>query len=335
MPFSGKANALYSMKLCLGGSLAALYAASSFPAFNKLHISSPMTYHKQQGWELVWSDEFDDSELDRSKWTPELSCWGGGNNELQCYTDRVDNIEVSNGVLKLIAQPEEFSGFKYSQDSPDRGELITQQYTSGKIHTKNLYDWKYGRFEARLKLSQGQSAWPAFWMLPKDNSYGEWPLSGEVDIVEAVNLGASCYACGPPYVENRSSVALHFGQPWPKNQFHSQKNVLPNGRDAYHTFALEWSEGRMDWFVENQKVFTMTKDEWFTDAVEKNVNPLAPFDKPFYLILNLAVGGDLANSGNEKKFNPSSFPAELSVDWVRVYQCAEDIDTSKSCAVSK
>lgn len=289
------------------------------------------SYHKENGWKLIWSDEFSGKDLDRSKWTPEISCWGGGNNERQCYTDRLDNISVSYGVLKLTAKAEQFTGQKYPQGRADRGGNLTQNYTSGKLRTKGLSNWKYGRFEARMKLPQGQSTWPAFWMLPEDNIYGEWPLSGEIDIMETINLGTKCQDCGDKDIETRSSVALHYGKPWPENQFKSKKKILPNGNDAYHVFAVEWSNTKIDWFVDNEKVYGVTHADWFTTGVDKKVNPLAPFDQPFYLMLNLAVGGNLPDSNNEKLFNPKSFPAELLVDWVRVYQCAEDTEKAAKC----
>lgn len=282
-------------------------------------------------WALIWSDEFNGNVLDAKKWAAETSCWGGGNFERQCYTARPENINVSDGVLKLTAQAETFTGAKYPQDWSDRGGQLTREYTSGKVRTKQLAQWTYGRFEARIKLPQGQSTWPAFWMLPADNHYGKWPLSGEIDIMEAVNLGAACEDCENSQSENRSSAALHFGRPWPDNQFHAQKHILPNGPEAYHIFAVEWSENQIDWFVDDQKIFTLTKDDWFTQAVDKSDNALAPFDKPFYVMLNLAVGGRLPDSRNEKRFNPASFPNSLYVDWVRVYACKTDIKTAKAC----
>jgi len=285
----------------------------------------------QNNWAMVWSDEFDGTALDPEKWTPETSCWGGGNNERQCYTGRPENVSVGEGLLKLTAKAEDFTAEKYPQDWADRGGDVTQSYTSGKVRTKGLAHWKYGRFEARIKLPHGQSTWPAFWMLPEDNHYGEWPLSGEIDIMEAINLGAVCDDCENSDTENRSSSALHYGQSWPDNKFQFKAHTLPNGTEAYHVYAVEWSESQMSWFVDDQKIFTMNADDWFTAAVDKADNKLAPFDQSFYLMLNLAVGGNLPDSKNEKAFNPSSFPSELHVDWVRVYQCKTDMETAEAC----
>ena len=274
----------------------------------------------QEGWQLVWSDEFNGTALDPKKWIPETSCWGGGNNERQCYTGRAENIKVSEGVLTLTAKAERYKGLKYPQDWERRGGSITRAYTSGKVRTKGLASWKYGRFEARIKLPYGQGTWPAFWMLPEDNHYGQWPLSGEIDIMEAVNLGAKCDECGLSKTENRSGAALHFGKPWPDNQFRGQRRALPKEQGAYHIFALEWSEDQMDWFVDDFKLFTAKQPDWFTAGVSKEKNEAAPFDQPFYMMFNLAVGGGLSDSGNEKAFDPSSFPSQMQVDWVRVYQ---------------
>lgn len=285
-------------------------------------------------WSLIWSDEFNGDGLDPKKWAPETSCWGGGNHERQCYTAQAENISVSEGILKLTARAESFTGEKYPQDRADRGGQITQAYTSGKIRTKQLAQWRYGRFEARIKLPQGQSTWPAFWMLPAENHYGKWPLSGEIDIMEAVNLGAICEDCENSDTENRSSAALHFGHAWPNNQFHTQKHILPNGPEAYHVYAVEWSENQIDWFVDDHKIFTVMQDDWFSDGVDKTENKLAPFDQPFYLMLNLAVGGALPDGRNEKRFNPNSFPNTLYVDWVRVYQCKADMQTGNACVAS-
>jgi len=291
-------------------------------------------YHpKNKGWSLVWNDEFNTSEIDRTKWEPEVSCWGGGNNEHQCYTDRSENIKVEEGALKLIARPESFKGPEFPQGFEDRGKTISRNYTSGKLRTRGKASWKYGRISARMKLPKGQSTWPAFWMMPADDVYGGWPLSGEIDIMEAVNLGAVCDDCEHEAVNIHTSGALHFGKAWPDNEFITQKRSLESleSADQFHEFALEWGEGQMSWFVDGEKFFTSNQDDWFTETTSKSDNPNAPFDKGFYLMLNLAVGGNYPDKNNEKQFNPASFPSELWIDWVRVYQCAEDANTGRAC----
>ena len=319
--------------LWISGAIFTSYMLLGACSTNPVKLKEARGHLESQGWVLIWSDEFNGAELDRTKWTAEVSCWGGGNNERQCYTDRLENISVTNGILKLKARPEILSGYEYPQDRPNRGQKITQNFTSGKIRVKSPTSWKYGRFEARLKLPHGQSTWPAFWMLPTDNRYGEWPLSGEIDIMEAINLGAVCRDCDSSEIQNRSSVALHYGGRWPENKFKTRNVKLPNAADAYHVFALEWGQGQMDWFIDNRKIYSLTHKEWHTQSADKKENPFAPFDENFNLILNLAVGGDLPDQKNEKRFNPKSFPAELLVDWVRVYQCAQDIETSRKCMI--
>lgn len=269
--------------------------------------------------QLVWSDDFTGKELDSTKWSAERSCWGGGNNERQCYVDSPDNIHVENGELVLSAFAETHTGPQFAQELSDRGELVTQNYTSGKIRTKGLASWTYGRFEARIKLPKGQSTWPAFWMLPETDVYGGWPQSGEIDIMEAVNLTAICEDC-PNGKENRSSAALHFGDTWPENRFLTKTHdLLIDDIEGWHVYALDWREGRMEWFVDDNLFFSLESQDWFTPTVDKIDNANAPFDQPFYLMLNLAVGGNLPDNKNEKAFNPNSFPAQMKVDWVRVY----------------
>ena len=301
--------------------------------FQEQAVPAPQLLPDNKGWVFVWGDEFAGTVLDRSKWEPEVSCWGGGNNEHQCYTDRPENIRVENGVLKLIARPEQFSGPNLPQGFEDRGPQVTREYTSGKIRTRGKASWKYGRMSARINLPKGQSTWPAFWMMPEDDLYGEWPLSGEIDIMEAINLGAACDDCGGSSQEIRTSGALHFGKKWPDNLFITQKRSLGNleSIDQFHEFSLEWGEGQLNWFVDGNKFFTASAGDWFTGSVSASENPNAPFDQAFYLMLNLAVGGHYPDTNNEKKFDPSSFPNELWVDWVRVYQCEKDIETGHAC----
>ncbi|NNE58312.1 MAG: glycoside hydrolase family 16 protein [Hellea sp.] len=293
-------------------------------------------YHPEgAGWVPAWSDEFDGSEIDRTKWEVEVSCWGGGNDERQCYTDRSENIEIINGLLRLKAYPETFTGPEFPQGWPDgRGGQITRQYTSGKVRTREIADWTYGRFSARMKLPKGQGTWPAFWMLPADNIYGGWAASGEIDIMEAVNLGALCNDCDGNAGENRSSGALHFGGEWPNNRFEADKWTLQGGDEAadqYHVFAIEWGEGRMNWFVDGVKLYTIDSESWYSDTVDKADNPYAPFDQDFYLMFNLAVGGNLSEGNNQGGFDVDSYPNEVLVDWVRVYQCEFDGTTGRNC----
>lgn len=285
-------------------------------------------------WSLVWSDDFDGDALDRSKWAPEESCWGGGNNERQCYTDRETNVAVGDGVLRLIARPETFEGPLYPEGLEFLGDgRRTQQYTSGKVRTRGLAAWRYGRISARIKLPAGQGAWPAFWMMPEGDVYGRWPLSGEIDIMESVNLGTPCAEC-PGGVEQRTSGALHFGDEAPDNTYLFLKTAgdrTPGPAEEWRIYTVEWAEGVLQWFVDGDIFMRITSDEWFTAAPAAAGRAHAPFDQPFYLMINFAVGGNLAEKSNDGGFDPASFPAEVLVDWVRVEQCAGDLETGRAC----
>lgn len=296
-----------------------------------------------RGWTLVWGDEFDGEALDRTKWAPEVSCWGGGNNEHQCYVDRPENVSVSGGYLTLSARAGDWSGPGVHMEHTDYpGVETTQPYTSGKVRTRDLAAWTYGRIEGRMKLPTGQGAWPAFWMMPQDNVHGGWPLSGEIDIMEAVNLGAVCEDCPDSVVENRTSGALHFGERPPLNTHITQRTALQSvtgqpgdPREQFHTYAIEWAEGRMDWFVDGQRFWSAASPDWFTGAVDKDANPNAPFDEAFYVMLNFAVGGNWPEGANAGGIDPDAFPAALTVDYVRVYQCAPDRDTGLACLLNE
>lgn len=285
-------------------------------------------------WHLVWSDEFDGRKLDRTKWTPEVSCWGGGNNERQCYRDSSKNIKVEDGVLRLIAKKGRHTGQLYPASMPDMPKgKAWKPYTSGKVTTQGLAAYKYGRFSARMKLPEGQGTWPAFWMMPETNAYGNWPLSGELDIMEAVNLETPCDEC-PNGVNRRTSGALHFGSPQPDNTYfflHTEGDEQVGPSDEWRVYSVEWAEGVIQWLVDDKVFMRLESDDWFTTAPEAEGRPHAPFDQPFHLILNMAAGGNLAEKSNGGGFDPKSFPAELQVDWVRVEQCRADWKTGLPC----
>lgn len=281
---------------------------------------------------MVWSDEFDDAELDRTKWAPEISCWGGGNDERQCYTDRTENVDLVNGLLRLKALDEDFTGPLYPQER-DNGQTASKSYTSGKVRTRGLSDWTYGRFAARIKMPAGQGTWPAFWMLSAEDFYGGWPLSGEIDVIETVNLGAFCEDC-PDLEENRLHGTIHFGNEWPANERFGETYTLPGGTrpdESYHVYAIEWGEGRFDWYVDDVYQFSATTDNWFTISPQAQGDPNAPFDRPFYMMLNLAVGGSWPENVNELGLDANSIPNQLLVDWVRVYECEPDPQTGLAC----
>lgn len=287
------------------------------------------------GWALVWADEFEGDSLDRSKWTPEVSCWGGGNSERQCYTDRPDNIAVEGGMLLLKAKKERFAGpARPPEIADDPNPTLVQSHTSGKVRTIGKHFWRYGRIEVRAKVPPGQGTWPAVWMMPEDNAYGAWPRSGEIDILEAVNIGAKCKACEGGRCENRTISALHFGNFAPQNRFVDSRAALPDlalPSDDFHVYSVEWGEGLIRFMVDDRVHLTVTADQWSTAAPNAKGRPAAPFDQPFYVMANLAVGGRLSEENNAKGVAASSFPAQFAIDWIRVYTCASDPETARAC----
>ena len=287
------------------------------------------------GWGLVWSDEFDGTRLDRTKWKPEQSCWGGGNQERQCYTDRPKNIRVADGVLHLKAHKERFTGPDLPPEIAEKpNPRKTQEFTSGKIRTLGLASWKYGKVEFRAKPPKGQGTWPAVWMMPADNVYGRWPLSGEIDILEGVNLGATCDICEGGVGENRMISALHFGDYAPKNKFLDTRVALSSRAlpsDDFHVWTLEWGEGLMRFYLDGRKYWEVKAGQWETASPLAKSNPVAPFDKPFYIMANLAIGGGLSERNNDKGVAANVTPAEFLIDWIRIYQCNEDREKGLAC----
>ncbi|MCC5942415.1 MAG: glycoside hydrolase family 16 protein [Balneolaceae bacterium] len=246
----------------------------------------------QSEYTLVWSDEFDGDYLDQTKWSyqegtgTDYGLTGWGNNELQYYTARKENIYVKDGKLHLIAIEEDYE---------------SMNFTSARIRTINQGDWKYGKFEIRAKLPKGQGIWPAIWMLPTENFYGGWAASGEIDIMEMLG-----------HEPNIIHGTIHYGGEWPNNTQTGSKYKLPsrNFSDDFHVFTLEWEKGELNWYVDNnhyQKI-----NNWHTDSYAFP----APFDQKFHMLLNLAVGGDWPGNPD----STTEFPQKMVVDYVRVYQ---------------
>ena len=274
------------------------------------------------GWQLVWSDEFNGKAIDRRKWKFAIECNGGGNNERQCYTGR--NADVRNGVLTITARREATTGPALSEGERKPGRPIatkTQAYSSAKLTTAGKAQWKYGKFEFRARLPKGQGTWPAIWMLPSDWAYGPWAASGEIDILETVNLGAPCAEC-PGGKDDRVLGTLHYGGVNPRNTHKGEELFYPPILDGkFHTFGLIWEPDRMIWTVDGQTYATRTSSEWYTESSKE---PGAPFDHQFYLILNLAVGGGLPESRDLKAVDPAAFPAKFDIDYVRVWAMETD-----------
>ncbi|MCD1258661.1 S-layer homology domain-containing protein [Paenibacillus athensensis] len=241
-------------------------------------------------WTLVWNDEFNGNTIDASKWNFVEGGGGFGNNELQYYTQRPENARVENGSLVLQALQESYKG---------------SAYTSAKLMTKGKGDWTYGRYEIRAKLPNGKGMWPAIWMMPSASQFGGWPASGEIDIMELLG-----------HEPNKVYGTIHYGNPYN----HTGGNyTLENGSfsDDYHTFSVEWAPGQIQWFVDG--ILYSTKNDWYSRSANQTTdNPYpAPFDRDFYLQLNLAVGGNWP--GNPDATTDWTVPKQMLVDYVRVY----------------
>lgn len=299
--------------------------------------SAAASERAEKGWRLVWSDEFDGAAIDRAKWDFDVDCWGGGNNERQCYTDKRRNAVVEDGKLVIAARKEKATGpaFPLSQRrEPGKANAqATRDFTSARLVTRGKAAWTYGRIEVRAKLPQGQGTWPAIWMLPEDNRYGTWAASGEIDILEAVNLGVRCDTCEGG-IENRILGTLHFGGQWPANKHKGDETALPAPVDGFHVFGIVWEKGKIVWTVDGKPYATRVAREWSSSG---STDPAAPFDRPFHLILNLAVGGGLAEDRGLKGFDDRGYPKIMEIDWVRVWQCNGDAvsDCSKTGGQAK
>jgi len=247
---------------------------------------------KQPPGKLVWQADFNRGITEfRRDWTfqigngcPDLCGWG--NNEIQIYTDRIGrdngNLFIDDGHLVLVARREDDGSF-----------------TSARIRTIAKRDFLYGRFEIRATVPSTPGVWPAIWMLPTGSVYGRWPLSGEIDIMESADLA------------DKIQGTLHFGDPWPNNKSNGGQ-VVGRFDDGFHVFAVEWDPNEIRWFLDGELYHTVTADEWFTDA--DRGSETAPFDEPFHLVLNIAVGGNFAKQNPDK----GQWPQEMRVDWIRV-----------------
>lgn len=240
---------------------------------------------------LVWNDEFDGARLDPASWFFETgdgsqySIPGWGNDELQWYLP--DSASIENGSLLITARRQQQGDF---------------QYTSARINTRDRFAFRYGRIEARIRLPAGQGIWPAFWLMPQESAYGGWAASGEIDIMEAVNLGGSG--------DNTVHGTIHYGGVSPNNRYSGSEHAVQGSvTDEFHIYAVEWDEREIRWYVDD--VNYATQSNWHTSAAAFP----APFDQPFHILLNVAVGGGFPGPPDLT----TRFPATMEVDYVRVY----------------
>lgn len=251
---------------------------------------------KYDGYSLVWYDEFNGSSLDASTWNIETGGGGWGNQEKQYYTNREDNIKVKDGNLIITVRKESYEG---------------NNYTSGRLTTKNKQDFTFGRIEARINLPSGGGTWPAFWML----GYGSWPRCGEIDIMEHIGNRP-----------NMVSFALHTTNANGSKGNHWNYQPTINGiENDYHIFGVEWTEQHeVSTGIYRQAINFMVDGEILTTQIQGSTTEDMsswPFYKPFYIILNCAMGGTMGGQINDNIFNnQDEEPVQMLVDWVRVYQ---------------
>jgi len=267
-------------------------------------------------WDMIWNDEFDHAAIDTTKWQHEVNCFGGGNNEKQCYTSRPVNSYIANGSLVIKAIQETYTGTQEDCTDP-QGSTNTMSYTSARLRTflDPKGSWNGGRFEIRAKCPDGAFLWPAIWMLPKDSSYGGWAASGEIDIMEMRGQNTHSY-----------STTLHFGGSWPNNRWSGQDHATSDLSQGFHLWALEWEPYyQMRFYFDGEMVQTYNLTQWFWDQSYSGGNPYSkpgqPWDEPFYMILNMAVGGNFFG-GEEPAQNQGSLWRDptLAIDYVRVYK---------------
>ena len=265
-----------------------LFCALSLYGCKNAKMAKEETTPELKGWELAWADEFNYTGLpDTNSWNYDVGGHGWGNQEKQYYTkSRTENARVENGVLIIEARKE---------------PMDTNQYTSARLITRGKKEWLYGRFEIRAKLPRGIGTWPAIWMLAAKQSYGDsyWPHNGEIDIMEHVGFNQGFI--------HASTHSLKYY--WQIGTQRTDTVFARDVSDAFHNYIMEWYPEKIVVYMDDRLYFTSTNDNTGWEAW--------PFDKPFYLILNIAVGGAW---GGQKGIDDSIWPQRMEVDYVRVYK---------------
>lgn len=253
---------------------------------------------KRKAWKLVWQDEFNYTGLpDSSKWGYETGHIR--NNEQQYYTRaRTENVMVSNGMLVITGRKENYTNAFYKEASSDwRTKNPNADYTSASINTFGKVAWKYGRVEVKAKLPMGGGIWPAIWMMGANRTKVGWPKCGEMDIMEYVgNKPLDIYA------------TVHFPDSIKRSRSQGSKTTDSSVSNQFHLYAMEWNSEKIDFWFDNKKYFTFIIDCAATTAQN-------PFRKPFYLLINLAMGANWPCP-----IDDAVLPQPFLIDYVRVYK---------------
>ena len=257
-------------------------------------------------YRLVWQDEFDISRLDSSKWSVENSdgcpyLCGFGNNELQFYSPQ--NLYIQNGKLVIKAQRE---------DLAERHRFKEKEYTSAKLFTRNKAAWRYGIFEVRAKLPTTQGLWPAIWMMPEESTYGGWPYSGEIDIMEVVGRDDRLLYGTLHYFSRIHNTNAMAGREY------KLSDTMSSFSEEFYVFTIVWSPGFINWYVDGKHYHFVSGNvlKGAADSKKNLLSGLAPFDREFHIILNTAVGGRFPGNPN----NSTRIPQYMYIDYVRVFQ---------------
>jgi beta-glucanase (GH16 family) len=283
------------------------------PINSDISLYAHYEFESKDGRKLTFYDDFEGDALDLTKWEyqegtgVEYGIWGWGNSEKQFYTR--DNIEVSNGMLIIHAKQEtgrtSDSHFQYTS-----GKIVSYETNNSFRNNPDGFRQTYGRFEARIKAPLGDGFWPAFWLMPAENSYGNgWPYNGEIDIVELRGRKPFEITSAVHF----SNVGPHYGgYNGGHHSYLHQNYIFTSGAsiDQFNVYAVEWQPGKIEFSVNDIVYHTRLAGDFL------NYDGFSPFDQPFYIIINLAVGGHFDGFRTP---NPSDFPAKLEVDWVRVY----------------
>ena len=289
-------------------------ALFTMPIDNAKSAGSPYPPTDSENWnpEPVWRDEFNGNSLDETKWGYYTGGWKDENQQVQnCYRRESENVNVSGGSLNLVGL--------YKPGETCTGNTKTGDFTSGFVQTKGKASFKYGYIEARIKMPKNKSTWPAFWMSPSDKKYGDWPNSGEIDIVEAKGSNLK-FAASDAHWRKQSTTP---GVPGSRG---SRQRVIPQNKfdskdtSEWHTYGVKWTEGKLEYYIDGE--FHGEIDGFKNN--NSTGNPNGPFDQEFFLRLNLAIGGNYIdapwNDAHNSVGAANDFPATMSIDYVRVYE---------------